>query len=321
LAGSVLLVCVLTAAADLQAAAAGLGLLTGVGAHWFVIPIAVVLFSLLAVGAYDEVQRVLKYVLLLLLAYVVTAFLASPHWGAVARGTFTPHLSLGRDYALGALALLGTTLTSYVFIWQSIEDSEERIPIAHIRTRQIGSTVGIAFAVFIFWFILLTNAATLGTHHSHVETAQQAAAALQPLGAGLARPIFAIGLLASAVVALPVILATCAYVVAEEFDWERGLKRRPPRAPRFYTVVAVTAGIAVAVSFAGVSPIRLLFLVSIIGGIATPIALFFLLRIAGDHSAMHGHPVSRALLVPGWIVAGIVSAACVAAIAAQFSGR
>lgn len=320
LAASVLVVCVVTAAADLQAAAAGLGLLTGVGAHWFVIPLAAVLFGLLAVGAYDEVQRVLKYVLLLLLAYVVTAFLAAPHWGAVARGTFTPHLSLGRDYALGALALLGTTLTSYVFIWQSIENSEERIPIAHIRTRQIGSTVGIAFAVLIFWFILLTNAATLGTHHQHVETAQQAASALKPLAGQFARQIFAIGLLASAIVALPVILATCAYVVAEEFDWERGLQRRPPRAPRFYTVVAVTAGTAVAVSFGGVSPIRLLFVASIIGGIATPIALVYLLRIAGDRTAMHGHPVSRALLIPGWIVAALVSAACIAALAAQFNG-
>jgi Mn2+/Fe2+ NRAMP family transporter len=317
LAASVLLVCVITAAADLQAAAAALGLLTGVADHWFVIPIAVVLFALLAIGAYDEVQRVLQYVLLLLLAYVVTAFLASPDWGAVARGTFNPGISFSRDYAEGALALLGTTLTSYVYIWQSIENSEERVPLAHVRTRQIGSTVGIAFAVGIFWFILLTNAATLGTHHQHVQTAQQAAEALRPLAGAFARQIFAIGLLASAVVALPVILATCAYVVAEEFDWERGLSRRPPRAPRFYVTAAATAAIAAAVSFGGVSPIRLLFIASLIGGLATPIGLVYLLRIAGDHRAMNGHPVGRWLLIPGWIVAAIVSAACLAAIVAQ----
>jgi Mn2+/Fe2+ NRAMP family transporter len=305
---SVVVVSVLTIAADLEAGAAALGLIFHIGWSWLVAPLGLVLLALLVVGSYDEVVAGLRWVLLAFVAYVVSAFLAHPRWGAVLRGSVVPTFNFSHDYVDGALALLGTTLTSYVFVWQTIEESEEGRHSQQLGAARLGAAVGIGLTVAVFWFILVGTGATLGQHHVHIQTADQAAQALQPLAGSAAHYVFGVGLLASAVVALPVLMATTAHVVGDSFDWRTGLSERITKAGRFYAVLGASIALGAAISLVGISPIQILFVASIAGGLGTPLSLVFLLRVAGDKQIMAGRPVSRWLLLSGWVVAAVLSA-------------
>jgi Mn2+/Fe2+ NRAMP family transporter len=317
--GSVVVVSVLTIAADLEAGAAALGLIFHIGWSWLVAPLGLVLLALLVVGSYDEVVAGLRWVLLAFVAYVVAAFLAHPHWGAVLRASVVPSFNLGHDDVDGALALLGTTLTSYVFVWQTIEESQEGRHSQQLGSARLGAAIGIGLTVAVFWFILVGTGATLGQHHVHVQTADQAARALQPLAGSAARYVFGVGLLASAVVALPVLMATTAHVVGDSFDWRTGLSQRITKAPRFYAVIGGSIALGAVISLVGISPIQILFVASIAGGVGTPVSLVFLLRVAGDTQVMAGRPVSRGLLVCGWTVATLLTGLSLAYLAAHLT--
>jgi Mn2+/Fe2+ NRAMP family transporter len=218
-----------------------------------------------------------------------------------------PSFNLGHDDVDGALALLGTTLTSYVFVWQTIEESQEGRHSQQLGSARVGAGLGIGLTVVVFWFILVGTGATLGQHHVHIQTADQAAQALQPLAGSAARYVFGVGLLASAVVALPVLMATTAHVVGDSFDWRTGLSQQLTRARRFYAVLAASIALGAAISLVGISPIQILFVASIAGGLGAPFSLLFLLRVAGDEQIMAGRPVSRWLLISGWVVAAVLS--------------
>ena len=305
---SVVSVTVFTIAADLEAGAAALGLLFHIGWRWLVGPLGLVLAALLVVGSYDEVVAALRWVLLAFVAYVVSAFLAHPRWGTVLRASFVPSINLSREHIDGALAILGTTLTSYVFVWQTIEESQQGRHSQQLGSARAGAAIGIALTVAVFWFILVGTGATLGQHHVHIETADQAAQALHPLAGSAASYVFGVGLLASAVVALPVLMATTAHVVGDAFDWRTGLSERITKARRFYAVILASIALAVAITLGGISPIQILFVASIAGGFGAPVSLVFLLRVAGDSHVMAGRPVSVRLLVAGWLVAVALSA-------------
>lgn len=305
--GSILVVTILTLAADLEAGAAAAGLLLHMSWRPLVAPVGIVVLAILLLGTFDELQKVLKYVVLVLLAYVASALVAHVDWTSIARHTFVPTISFGRDYIAGALALLGTTLTSYVYVWHTIELAEERPSLDWLRPKEADALVGIFFAVVVFWFILVTTGATLGAHHQQIQTAQDAAAALKPIAGSAASTIFGIGLLGSALLALPVLMGTVAYVVGAEFDWRRGLSEHVRNAPAFYAVIAASTVLGAAIAYSGISPIRLLFIASIVGGIGTPVTLVFLLLVASDGGVMNGLPISRRLALGGWAVTTLVS--------------
>jgi Mn2+/Fe2+ NRAMP family transporter len=318
---SVLAVNVVTIAADLKAGAAAIGLLTGVGERWLVLPFAAALLALLLLGGYDEVQRILKYVMLCLLGYGVAALLAQPDWVAVARGSLVPSMRLDPAYVAGALALLGTTLTTYMYVWQTVEQVEEPIPRSWLKVRELDGIMGAVLAGALLWFILVASAATLGVHHQRVDTAEQAARALRPLAGPLAGTLFAIGLLASAIIALPVIMASGGYTAAAHAGWPRGLSRRVRQAPGFYAVIVAQTGIGSALAFADVSPIRLLFVASLIAGVATPLGLVMLVLVAGDRRIMGGLRVGIGLRSAGWVVAVMVAVVSAVYLAQQLTSR
>lgn len=305
---SVVAVNLVTLGADLEGGAAALGLIFGVDWRWFVIPFAAATLGMLLFGSYPIVQRVLQYVLLVFVAYIVSAFFAHPNWGQVLHDTILPSVSFNNTYIQGALALLGTTLTSYAYVWETIEEAEQRPPITELGLAQADAGFGMFFAVGIFWFILISTGATLGVHNTQVQTAQQAAQALKPVAGPIAGYLFATGLLASAILAVPVLAATTAYVVGQEFGWRSSLSSSIWRARRFYGALAAALLIGVGVSFAGVSPIQLLYWSGIVGGIATPVSLVFLLLVARDHTIMGEHPIGRTLTVIGWGTTLLISA-------------
>jgi len=308
---SVVVVNVVTIAADLQAGAAGIALLAGVDSRWLVAPLGLALIGLLLVGKYDEVVGVLRYLLLGFLAFAVAAYLAHPDWSRLLRSSLIPTLSLRRDVVAGGLALLGTTLTSYVYVWETIERGVEEPPDAALgngglaRARR-GAVIGAVFTALILWFMFVASAATLGQQHQPVASAQDAAQALRPLAGPLAGNVFAVGLVISAVVALPVLMATTAYVVGAEFDWRRGLSEQVRNAWGFYGMLAASVGLAVAVSLANISVIGMLVAASVIGGFGTPIGLVILVLLGRDHTVMGTQPISGRLAIAGWAVAAIV---------------
>jgi Mn2+/Fe2+ NRAMP family transporter len=321
---SVVLVNLVTIAADLQAGAAGIGLLTGVDARWLVLPLGVVLLGLLVTGRYGQVVRVLRYLIPGFLAFTVAAVLARPDWPRVLEGSFIPALSLHSYAVAGALALLGTTLTSYVYVWETVQRGVEEPaghPAGHTSRARTGALAGAAFTALILWSMLVASAATLGRHRQVPATAQGAARSLRPLAGPLAGDLFAIGLVVSAVVALPVLIASTGYVIGAHFDWRHGLSVPVSQARRFYAVLAVSVGLAVAVTLARVSVFGMLVAASVAGGLATPLGLGILCRLARDQQVMGFRPVSRPLAAAGWAVTAIVGALGAAYVVLALMGR
>jgi Mn2+/Fe2+ NRAMP family transporter len=308
---SVVLVNVVTIAADLQAGAVGIGLLAGVDSRWLVLPLGLALVTLLLIGKYDEVVAVLRYLLLGFLAFAAAALLAHPDWSRVFSSSLLPTPSLRRDVVGGGLALLGTVLTSYVYVWETIARGVEQAPDNTPEGRglaqaKFGALIGAAFTALMLWFMLVASAATLGQGHQSVTSARDAAQALRPLAGPLAANVFAIGLVISAVVALPVLMATTTYVVGAQFDWRRGLSEDVSNAWGFYGVLAASVGLAVTVTLANISVIDMLVAASVIGGFATPIGLVILVLLGRDHRVIGTQRISVRLAIAGWAVAAIV---------------
>lgn len=304
---------VVTIAADLEAGAAALGLLTGIPGRWFVVPLAAGLLVLLVTRTFGEVEGVLKLTLTGLFAYLVAAVVAHPNWASVATGSFVPRLAFDRRELSAALALLGTTVTSYVYVWQSI-GLAERAGAAALRQARRDALSGAGVSALVIWSILV-SAGRLHARGLTVHSAQDAALALAPLVGHGARYLFGAGLLASALLALPVLIATTAYVAGAQFHWRRGLSVPARSAGRFYATMAASAGLGVALSAAGVPAITMLVVASVVGGLTAPISLSFLVRTATDVEAMAGRPISRPLALGGWALTALTVVLAVAYLA------
>jgi NRAMP (natural resistance-associated macrophage protein)-like metal ion transporter len=308
---SVVLVNLVTIAADLQAGAVGIGILAGVGSGWVILPFGLALVGLLLIGKYDEIVAVLRYLLIGFLAFAAAAILAKPDWSQVINGSFLPTMTLRPDQLAGALALVGTTLTAYVYFWETIargveEPADHRPRSKDLARVRLGAVVGAIFTAVILWFMLVAFAATLGQQHRPVATAQDAASALRPLAGSLASGFFAAGLAVSAVVALPVLMATTAHVIGAEFDWRRGLSQEVRHAWRFYAILAVSIALGVAVDVAGVPLIDMLVAASVIGGLGTPVGVFLLVCLGRDTRVMGDQRISSGLAIAGRTVAAVV---------------
>jgi Mn2+/Fe2+ NRAMP family transporter len=311
---------IVTISADAHAGGAALGLLVHRDSFWFVVLVAAAALGLLLWGNTAQVQRVLKYVLLTFLAYPIAAVLARPDWGQVLRDVFVPRLSLNVNYISGAMAMLGTTITAYVYVWQTIEISEERPSRRLLRYRDAEASTSTFITTALFWFILVATGATLGVHHEQINTAEQAARALVPIAGPYAGYVFGAGLLASALVALPVLMATTGHVVAAQLGAPRGLSQPVRKAPLYYGAAAAATVAAAAASALGVSPIRVLFVASIIGGLATPIGLVALMVLSSDPRVMGGHPIRGGLRAAGWAVTGVISVLSIVYLVQQITG-
>jgi Mn2+/Fe2+ NRAMP family transporter len=303
---SVVIVNVVTIAADLQAGAAGIGLLTGADFRWLVLPLGAAISFLLLIGRYGQVVTVLKFLLPGYLAFTVAAILARPAWPSVLEGSLVPDLSVHRVVLAGALALLGTTLTSYVFVWETVQRGAEEAGLGHRGHRLAGARAGAAagavFTAVILWSMQVAAAATLGRRHLASPSAAGAARTLRPLAGPYAGDMFAAGLVISAVVALPVLIASTAYVIGAQFDWRRGLSQPVGQAGRFYAVLIAPIVLAAVLSLTGVPVLGMLVAASVIGGLGTPVGLFVLLRLARDRQIMGSRPISGRLAVGGWLI-------------------
>ncbi len=305
---SIVAVNILTIAADMHAGGAAIGLLVKHDSAWFTVGVGVAVVALLFWGNLVQVQQVLKYVMLCLLTYPIAAVLAHPNWGSVLAGTLIPRFKLDREYVTGGLAVLGTTLTSYVYLWQTMEQAHERPRGRWLRYRCREAGAAALGTTVILWFILIATGATLGVHHRVTETAEDAAQALEPVAGPYASEVFGVGLLVSALVALPVLLAATGHVAAVQLHAPNGLPARPRRAPVFtITIVAAAVVSLVIIVGLGIPVVELLVLASVIGGIATPIGLIAMMMLSRDRRIMGDGTIGGRLYAAGWVVTLVIT--------------
>jgi NRAMP (natural resistance-associated macrophage protein)-like metal ion transporter len=293
-------------AADLSGMADAAAMLTGLNSHLFVIAFGVAIALATVYLHYNQIAATLKWLALTLAAYVITAFLVHPSWGTILRDSFLPHLPPGRDTWATLVAILGTTISPYLFFWQTSQEVEGEIEEGRRdRVRSEGATrrelldrkldvgLGTLSSNAAMYFIILATAATLHAHGiTHIETSRQAAEALRPLAGPLAATLYTVGIVGVGFLAIPTLAGSAAYAFAETFHWREGLNQKIGRAPRFYLVLLVATGAGIALDFAHVNAIKALFWSAILNGLLAPFLLLGILLVASDRKLMNGQPSS-----------------------------
>jgi NRAMP (natural resistance-associated macrophage protein)-like metal ion transporter len=294
-------------AADLAGMADAAEMLSGVNSHLLVVAFGVAIAVATVRLRYLQIAAVLKWLALVLAAYVVTAFLVGPRWGQVLRAAVIPSLPAGREGWATLVAILGTTISPYLFFWQASQEvEEEKAKGRRMRVLSEGATrgeiidrkmdvgVGTFFSNAAMFFIILTTALTLHAHGlTRIETLRQAAEALRPLAGPLAATLFTLGILGVGFLAIPTLAGSAAYAFAETFDWRQGLDSGAREARGFYAVVLLSTVAGIALDFARINPIRALFWTAVINGLLAPFLLAGILLVASDRKLMNGQPSSR----------------------------
>ena len=314
--------------ADLGAMASAIQLIAGGALAVWIIVIASFVLLLEVFVSYKTYARYLKFVALTLLAYAVAAFAVKQDWPAALRATLLPSFSFDRDFLFNIVAIMGTTISPYLFFWQASEENEEEVADGKmpgigegipkvtgrdIRQMRFDTAYGMIFSNLITFFIIATTAATLGRAGiTQVGTATEAAAALAPLAGRFASFLFALGIIGTGLLAVPVLAGSASYAVAETLGWRSGLYRKFRDAHGFYGVITIATLLGLMVNFLGVPPFRMLYYAAALNGIIAPPLMAVILLIAGNRAIM-GRRANGALSnALGWIVTALMAAASVA---------
>jgi len=319
----------LNIAADLVAVGSGMHLLhAGPPVIWALVAGAGI-SALLLTGSFELVARVFKLLCLALLAYVAMLFVVHVNWASVGRGTFIPQLSLGSSYVALLVAILGTTISPYLFFWQSMhrleemrdepEGGSEPAPLparaqaaAGKKQRRSRFDVfsGMAFSNIVMFAIIVTTAATLGKHGKHnIQSAADAASALQPIAGRFATVLFALGFIGAGMLAIPVLAGAGSAGMAGLLGKSAGFSRSPRKAPIFYGLVLLGTVGGAALSLLGINPIRLLVLVAVINGAAAAPFLALVMLISNDRRIMGDYRNGAIARILGWGATALMTAA------------
>jgi Mn2+/Fe2+ NRAMP family transporter len=313
--------------ADLGGMADAMRLVTGIRSYFWTPFFALVITGLLIWTSYNLIARIFKWLTLVLFAYVITAFLARPDWSGVFHGAFVPHIEWTRSYMSVLVGILGTTISPYLFFWQASQEVEEdrkhgKLTLAQRR----GSTdeelsvakgdvyTGMFASNLVMFFIILTTAATLHAHGiRNIETAKQASEALRPLAGQGAYWLFTLGLIGTGMLGVPVLAGSCAYAIAEAASWKaESLSLKARGAPAFYAVIAGAMVVGLALDFAGLNAVKMLFWSAVVNGMLAPPLVILVVLLTSDKRVMGGRVNTRQAKVLGWICAGVMSAAALA---------
>ncbi|MDR3771811.1 MAG: divalent metal cation transporter [Terracidiphilus sp.] len=310
-------------AADLAGMADAAAMLSGINSHWFVVTFAVLISWATVRLQYQQIANVLKWLVLVLFAYPVTAFVVGANWGQVLRDTLVPSMPHSRSEWATLVAILGTTISPYLFFWQASEEVEEEksagqstlalrkgATAEELGIRNIDVGVGAFFSNMVMFFIVLTAAITLNKHGIvNIETSRQAAEALRPFAGNFAATLFTLGIVGVGFLAIPTLAGSAAYAFAETLGWRQGLNKKLRQARWFYALILVSTGVGVALDFIGINPVKALYWTAVINGLLAPFLLVAILIVAVDKKLMQGQPSSRL----GWIVVAIATVAMFAA--------
>jgi len=289
-----------------------------VGGPAIVYAVTFALFSALAEVciSYKRYEPILRWLTLVLLAYVATLFMAHVNWGEALRGTFIPHVRWSGDFLNMLTALFGTTISPYLFFWQASQESEEisshveqeplrkqpRQAAVQLSRIKWDTYAGMFVSQFVAWSIIVTCSATLHAHGRQAATASQAAEALRPLAGNGAFLLFALGIIGTGLLAIPVFAGSAAYAIGEALRWPTGLERKPLDAKAFYAVITASTLLGLIIPAFHLDPIRALYWAALINGLAAPPMMILVMfmsqnpKITGRRFRILG-PVS----VLGWL--------------------
>jgi NRAMP (natural resistance-associated macrophage protein)-like metal ion transporter len=305
---------VIEAAADLGGMAAALDLFIPIPAPLIVVGVAAIVLALQVWGSYELIRNVFRWLALVLLAYVGSAVLAKPDLWDVARGSLVPNIQFSREFLSILVAIIGTTLSAYLYTWQSNVEVEEKIAQGRtklserqgasedeLRKSRIDIVIGMFFSNLIMYFIILSTGATLHkAGETNIETAAQAAEALRPIAGDAAGVLFAIGVIAVGFLAVPVMTTGAAYDLCQVMGWKSSLHAKPKEAKKFYALIVGFTGIAVVMNFLGFNPMKALVYSGIVQGFSTPPLLLLIMLMTSNRSIMGDKVNATPLNILGW---------------------
>jgi NRAMP (natural resistance-associated macrophage protein)-like metal ion transporter len=314
--------------ADLGGMAEAMEMMTGLHAVVWLPLFAGLIVVLLIWSSYRHIARVFKWLTLVLFAYVVAAFMAHPNWNQVLKATFVPHVEWTASYIATFVAILGTTISPYLFFWQAAQEVEEERSkgrkTIHARRGATGEELraartdvltGMIFAGVVMYFIILTTGATLYEQgHRDIETARQAAEALKPLAGKGAYLLFTIGLVGTGMLGIPALAGSAAYAVAEAMHWRGSLDDHPRVAKKFYGVLAAAVVLGLGLNLLKLNAVKMLFYAAVVNGVLAPPLIVLVTMLTSDKKVM-GKRVNPWLLKwAGWLTAAVMAAATIAMI-------
>lgn len=272
--------------------------------------------------SYKKYAKYLKYLTLVLFAYVITAFSVNMDWSLVFYNTLIPNFHFSKDVIILLCAALGTTISPYLFFWQSSQEVEEQIlhggktvemrrnnnTEQDIKNMRIDVWSGMFVSSLIMFFIIAVCAMTLYTNGiTDIKTASDAAVALRPFAGEFAFFLFALGILGTGFLAIPVLAGSASYAISESFGWKTGLYRKLKQATSFYGVIIVAMILGIILNFVGIDPIKALIYSAVLNGIISPLMLFFIVHLSGDESIMGNFKNKILSNVIGWLTFGLLS--------------
>jgi Mn2+/Fe2+ NRAMP family transporter len=314
--------------ADLGAVAVGGSMLTrgAVPARWLIVPVALLIVGLQLFSTYTVIFRAFKYLTLVLFAYVATALLVHPDLGRVAVATLVPHVEWNAGFVTALVAVLGTTISPYLFFWQASSEVDEMkaagmrsererqgTTAAELGAARVDILAGMFFSQVVMYCIILTTGTVLHDHgRTGVQTAQDAAAALAPLAGPFAFVLFALGLIGTGMLAVPILSGSASYALKEFAGFKGGLAVKPRYRPTFYAVIVAATVIGVAINFSPLDPIRALFMSAVINGVVAPPLMLLIVLLGADRAVMGSRVSGRLSLVLGGLATALMTAAALA---------
>jgi Mn2+/Fe2+ NRAMP family transporter len=273
---------------------------------------------------YGKYVKILKYLILSLFAYLATAIIVGGNWNQILTAILIPHIELTPSFAMMFVAVIGTTISPYLFFWQASEEAEEdvekhkikeiggkgvpKISKKEIKVMRQDTAIGMAFSQFIMWSILITTAGSLHTHDiTDIQTADQAAKALEPLvktfpQAGEYQKLSLLGIIGTGLLAIPVLAGSSGYALSDAFGWSEGLSKKFKQAKGFYLVIAASTLIGLWINFINIDPIKALVYTAVINGVIAVPILFTIMKIANDKRVLRDSTNSRVSNVIGWLI-------------------
>ncbi len=269
---------------------------------------------------YQKIASILKWLCLSLLLYIIVPFMFKQDWGLIARSTLIPTIKFNKEFLSILVAILGTTISPYLFFWQATMESEE---MAHLKRKvvvnkrilsEMKTDVNIGMFLFnvVMFFIILTTGSVLfpaGIHE--IETVDQAAKALEPLTGQFTYLVFALGVIGTGLLAIPVLAGSQSYMLAETFGWKAGLDKKFPKAKAFYISIIISLLAGLSLDFLGISPIKVLLYTAILYGLTAPVLIAIILHIGNNKKIMKENTNSKLSNVLGFITLALMSAAAV----------
>ncbi|MDQ6800129.1 MAG: divalent metal cation transporter [Acidobacteriota bacterium] len=312
--------------ADLAGMADAAEMLSGVNSHVYVLIFGIGISAATVWLPYVKIANTLKWLALFLFAYVVTAFMVHANWWDILRDAVVPRAPSGKQAWGTVVAILGTTISPYLFFWQASQEVEEEKSIGRLTTiarrgaspqeiniRRLDVGVGTFVSNVVMFFIIVTTALTLHRYGiTNIETSRQAAEALKPLAGGGCFLLYTAGVIGVGLLAIPTLSGSAAYALAETFGWHQGLDEKLEKARAFYAVVLLSTAVGIGLDFTGVNPVHALYWSAIINGVLAPFLLVGILMVARDPVIMHGQPSSALTQVTVAITTVAMFAAAIA---------